>query len=338
MVDGRQVVRLRTTIDPGQIWQPMVHLLKSWMIITIPQSIRYFIHQGTFLPILIDVKACYVFTPASKVHVHQKKKRRKQKDSTSNTLSSVESQQCFDPLLESEEEAKYAKLRHATYQTLWSRQADRIAVSHQSILITVRLLTRYRLFCRMQMQRPSTKLLLLFSMLRPQRKSWLWFLQSDTEHCRSYDGKIPAGLILAGPSIAAHGLLFQQLATRIRAESRNLTIVLTSAESVNLKTVLKNLIRNATSQAGGLSDDRLSIGVYEKVKAPLPVRISRLNPSKASKHLNYDLQILFEYITSKKIDRVVIACQDSEAFDSSLLAELVGLFRYSPMPSGGGLG
>jgi origin recognition complex subunit 3 len=46
------------------------------------------------------------------------------------------------------------------------------------------------------------------------------------------------------------------------------------------------------------------------------------------KLLNYDLQILHDHIKSTKNGRIIVAFQDSEAFDSGLLAEVLLLFRY----------
>ena len=46
------------------------------------------------------------------------------------------------------------------------------------------------------------------------------------------------------------------------------------------------------------------------------------------KLLNYDLEILHGYVKARGSQATVIAFQDSEAFDSGLLSELVHLFRY----------
>lgn len=45
------------------------------------------------------------------------------------------------------------------------------------------------------------------------------------------------------------------------------------------------------------------------------------------KLLNYDLQNLQDYVISHGSEKVVIAFQDSEAFDRDLLADLVILFK-----------
>lgn len=47
------------------------------------------------------------------------------------------------------------------------------------------------------------------------------------------------------------------------------------------------------------------------------------------KYLNYDLAAVRESVTTQKgCKRVFVAIQDSEAFDSALLADLIQVFRY----------
>lgn len=43
--------------------------------------------------------------------------------------------------------------------------------------------------------------------------------------------------------------------------------------------------------------------------------------------LSYDLQILCDHVRSQSIDRVVLAFHDSEAFDGTLLSDLIELIR-----------
>ena len=45
------------------------------------------------------------------------------------------------------------------------------------------------------------------------------------------------------------------------------------------------------------------------------------------KLLNYDLEILHSYIRSHGSKKAIVAFQDSEAFDPTLLGELIALFR-----------
>ena len=46
-----------------------------------------------------------------------------------------------------------------------------------------------------------------------------------------------------------------------------------------------------------------------------------------SRHLNYDLQILHDHVKAHSINRVVVAFEDSEAFEAKLLADLIDIFR-----------
>lgn len=48
------------------------------------------------------------------------------------------------------------------------------------------------------------------------------------------------------------------------------------------------------------------------------------------KLLNYDLQILHGYVSQKGTQRIVVVLQDSEAFDTGLLGELIVLFAWVP--------
>lgn len=45
------------------------------------------------------------------------------------------------------------------------------------------------------------------------------------------------------------------------------------------------------------------------------------------KLLHYDLEILHGFVKSHGTKKVIVAFQDSEAFDSNLLADLIILFR-----------
>lgn len=47
------------------------------------------------------------------------------------------------------------------------------------------------------------------------------------------------------------------------------------------------------------------------------------------RYLDYDLAAVWEYISAQKgCERVFVAIQDSEAFDSTLLASLINVLRY----------
>ncbi len=54
---------------------------------------------------------------------------------------------------------------------------------------------------------------------------------------------------------------------------------------------------------------------------------SPLTGRQGPKLLNYDLQVLYEFVHTNKIQKVVVGFQDSEAFDGTLLADLIALFQ-----------
>ncbi|KAI3397614.1 hypothetical protein diail_10587 [Diaporthe ilicicola] len=123
--------------------------------------------------------------------------------------------------------------------------------------------------------------------------------------------KIPAALIVTGPNISSQDLLFEQLSEGL-GESVNGTFVrLRSTEAPNLKATLKKIIRDVTRWSSEhVGDDaELSAG-----------RDGR-------KYLDYDLEALHAHIKQHEAERVVVAFQDSEAFDTGLLSDLITLFN-----------
>jgi origin recognition complex subunit 3 len=89
--------------------------------------------------------------------------------------------------------------------------------------------------------------------------------------------------------------------------------VLTSAESPNLKTLFKNLIKKVTSHVEDDDEDDMD------------------RPSTSSRHgpklLNFDLGHVQEWRKKNRVSSIVVALQDSEAFDAALLADMVDLFQ-----------
>lgn len=118
-------------------------------------------------------------------------------------------------------------------------------------------------------------------------------------------------MVVAGPSIASYASFFARLGERIREQNDSAYLVLTSGECPNLKTLLKNLIRKATSRVEEDDDDDLA-----------PTRSSRNGP----KLLDFDLGHLHEWLGRNAVKNVVVAIQDSEAFDARVLDEMIDLF------------
>jgi origin recognition complex subunit 3 len=120
--------------------------------------------------------------------------------------------------------------------------------------------------------------------------------------------RLPCGLVLAGPSIAAHATFFEHLAERIAGETSSSFALVTSTDAPNLKTLLKVIIRSAVARKSS-DDDELEL-----------VSRSRKGP----KLLDYDLQLLHEWVLDNNVDQVVVSFRDIEAFDSHVLSEAIG--------------
>ncbi|KAL2065095.1 hypothetical protein VTL71DRAFT_4235 [Oculimacula yallundae] len=121
--------------------------------------------------------------------------------------------------------------------------------------------------------------------------------------------KVPTGFVVTGPNITSQGLLFNQLAAHLKSQIDGPVVTLRSGDASNLKAVLKQLIRDATNQKSSMDDD-------EDISSHKDGR----------KLLNYDLEILHGHVESHESQAVVVAFQDSEAFDTSLMADLINLF------------
>ncbi|PGG99415.1 hypothetical protein AJ79_08531 [Helicocarpus griseus UAMH5409] len=129
--------------------------------------------------------------------------------------------------------------------------------------------------------------------------------QTSPENC---DGRIPAGLITLGSNLSSMGRLLDRLHGQMQSNCTGQVVALDSGDASNLKTVLKHIIRSATNDGGGIDGNRESL-------------TDRPGP----KPLAYDLDILLHHFKERGIQKVVIAFRDSEAFDHSLLADLISL-------------
>ncbi|CAO2657007.1 Nn.00g058100.m01.CDS01 [Neocucurbitaria sp. VM-36] len=139
------------------------------------------------------------------------------------------------------------------------------------------------------------------------------FISTSSSLSEEQKSAIPTALIVAGPSIASHGPFFGRLGRRVKDDSRSAYVVLTSGECPNLKTLLKNLIKKTTSH---MEDD-------DEDDADRPRASSRNGP----KLLNYDLGHVQEWKKNHPVSNIVVAIQDSEAFDAGLLVDMIDLFH-----------
>lgn len=120
---------------------------------------------------------------------------------------------------------------------------------------------------------------------------------------------IATGIICTGPDAASQGSIFEQLSDVPCAGSKRIYIPLNASECSNLKAVLKAIIQKATAQNTAVDDEDPD----------------QIGSSAGSKLLNYDLQILSDYVRDRRVEQVVIAIRDTEAFESLLLSELIEL-------------
>ncbi|KAI8632070.1 origin recognition complex subunit 3 N-terminus-domain-containing protein [Xylariaceae sp. FL1651] len=133
------------------------------------------------------------------------------------------------------------------------------------------------------------------------------FLQDAPDHTPA--GKIPSAFIITGPNIASQDLLFEQLSENLQLQASAQVVRLHSGDASNLKTVLKKIIHDA------LSRDADEEGELE---------LALSNDDR--KFLNYDLEALYSHLKSApRRNLIIIAFQDSEAFDSGLLSDLISL-------------
>lgn len=121
--------------------------------------------------------------------------------------------------------------------------------------------------------------------------------------------RIPAGLVLAGPSSA----LRNSIAAHVSAQEgdsniKRLLVPITSSAGSNVKNALKAIIQKTTSRPLDIDDEELE---------------EQSSFRKGPKLLNYDLQILHDYVQERHVRQVVIAIEDTEAFDGDLLSELI---------------
>lgn len=244
----------------------------------------------------LEHQACYIYTPTSEALSLSTPKKRRAASSSRTPRSKrekIDSKNCeivgarghgFPTLLRDLEDEDAVNARYEAFQRLW-RDVERRT---DDVLAQVNDET---------LQSVST------------------FVSKASQDV--YGEKLPTGLILTGPNIAAHGVLFQQIETRIQSvDKRGRVAVLTSKDSSNLKNVLKKIIRCITEIHDGFDDED------DIVEA----KMGR-NPSR----YNYDPEIIHDWCSTHLDAKVVVAVQDTEAFDPAVLVELISiLHQYLP--------
>ncbi|OTA64543.1 hypothetical protein K449DRAFT_404067 [Hypoxylon sp. EC38] len=133
------------------------------------------------------------------------------------------------------------------------------------------------------------------------------FLQTTPDHAST--GKIPSAFIITGPNLASQDLLFEQLSEALQLQVDAKVVRLRSGDASNLKAVLKKTIHDVTARETDDENDlELSTG------------------KDGRKYLNYDLEALYAHLKTNPRRHIIIAFQDSEAFESGLLSDLISLF------------
>jgi origin recognition complex subunit 3 len=123
------------------------------------------------------------------------------------------------------------------------------------------------------------------------------------------DSKLPCGFILGELDSTVHALFFQQLSEHVSRQPQNIFVQLKSSECTNLKSLLKTLIRKASSSKED-SDNEFA---------------NEQSSGHGRKLLDYDVHILYDCVRKNNIEQLVVSFLDSEAFEASVLAELIQL-------------
>ncbi|KAL2814765.1 origin recognition complex subunit 3 N-terminus-domain-containing protein [Aspergillus granulosus] len=120
-----------------------------------------------------------------------------------------------------------------------------------------------------------------------------------------YGGCIPAALLTVGSNVSSLARLLSRLNDQLTSTGEGGVIVLESGDAPNLKTTLKNIIRAAIINTEGNDG-------YQ----------SFLTDREGPRLLGYDLDLLGEYVTQRRVKHLVLAFRDSEAFDPGILTDL----------------
>ncbi|KAI0817460.1 origin recognition complex subunit 3 N-terminus-domain-containing protein [Xylaria sp. FL0064] len=133
------------------------------------------------------------------------------------------------------------------------------------------------------------------------------FLQNAPDHTPA--GKIPSAFIITGPNIASQDLLFEQLSETLQQEASAQIVRLRSGDASNLRAVLRKITHDIVSKDSAAGDG-----------------LDLTTSKDGRKFLNYDLEGLYAHLKqTPRSNLVIIAFQDSEAFDSGLLSDLISL-------------
>ncbi|KAK8089047.1 origin recognition complex subunit [Apiospora hydei] len=123
------------------------------------------------------------------------------------------------------------------------------------------------------------------------------------------DSRIPSALIITGANMASQSLLFGQLSDSLQARARAKVVLLRSGDASNLKAALRRIILEVVANPSDAGEEQ---------------DLSLDNDGK--RYLNYDFEALRSHLAHHPSPHVIVAFQDSEAFETGLLTDLILLF------------
>ena len=127
-------------------------------------------------------------------------------------------------------------------------------------------------------------------------------------HTSCEQERLPTGLICYGTKAGSQTSLLDRWRSTQPEKKNAIVVSLDSSQTANLMTALKNLVRAALIQLDGIDGYQMF-----------------LNERKRSIHTNYDLELLQNFVTSRKVQKCVVYLTDVEAFDIVVLTDLVSI-------------
>ncbi|KZZ93164.1 Origin recognition complex, subunit 3 [Ascosphaera apis ARSEF 7405] len=222
----------------------------------------------------LDHRAAYIFKPGETRNASNRPTKRRRTTASFHGHDDEQVTIPLVPLLNGLESETLVRKRYHTFRNVWDKQEQNI----QDIL------------------RASDTTIL------QDVSSFIENISPD-----DYNGYIPARLFNLGSNMSSMARLLNRLRSDLHVRRIAKVVTLESGDAPNLKTVLKHIIREATT--GDDADlDPPSTGAQNGMK-----------------YLPYDLDALHEHMQRQGMSKVVIAFQDSEAFDQSLLTDLLSL-------------
>lgn len=145
------------------------------------------------------------------------------------------------------------------------------------------------------------------------------FVGGRSREIRERQGVIPTGLIVASSGILSHDYLFDQLAekfsTNASTGAKDIFFTFAPSEAPNLKTALRNIVAKIGNSQNEAQFPRTDVNDNDA-------------STQTSRLLEYDLYAVQNWLVGRNVRNAIMALQDSEGFDSSVLAEIVETLQY----------